>query len=152
MRCTISGKGARFGSSGFKVMGRENGQIHRSQPSQPHAQAEDQEDAAAAEEAAGENAFEVTAPAMRSALAAFAQLAVMAAVVATLAYLPLGAMLALILFLSGIPFEVQLTFGGALHAALGLLVWWVVFFAGACGYAAWVFPWGDKAIGWPGTK
>ena len=79
-------------------------------------------------------------------------MAVMAAVVATLVCLPLGAMLALILRLVGVPFDIQLTFDGSLHAALGLLAWWVVFFIGACGYAAWAFPWGDQAFGRPGRN
>ena len=42
------------------------------------------------------------------------------------------------------------TFGGAVHPALGLLLWWLLVFAAACGYAAWLFPWGDKDFGWPG--
>lgn len=82
-------------------------------------------------------------------LRALSQVAVMAAIVATLVYLPLGVLLAIVLGLSGVPFHAMLTFGGELHAALGLLVWWLFAFAGACGYAAWVFPWGDRVFSWP---
>ncbi|MGH8515313.1 MAG: hypothetical protein ACREV8_15505 [Gammaproteobacteria bacterium] len=74
------------------------------------------------------------------------QVAVMAGVVATLVYFPLGIALALILPLLGIAtFDALLTFGGAMHFVLGLLLWWLLTFAGACGYAAWMFPWGEKA-------
>lgn len=85
-------------------------------------------------------------------LRALSQVAVMAAIVATLVYLPLGVLVALALRLSGVPFDAMLTFGGELHAALGLLVWWLFAFAGACGYAAWVFPWGDRVFSWPGRE
>lgn len=89
---------------------------------------------------------------MRSALSALAHMVAMAAIVATLVYLPAGVLTALIFRLLGIPFVVWLTFGGALHAAIGLLAWWLLIFVSACGYAAWVFPWGDKALTWRGGK
>lgn len=89
---------------------------------------------------------------MRSVLTTLSQVAVMAAIVATLAYLPLGVLLALTLRLFGIPLDALLTFGGALNAVLGLLAWWLFAFAGACAYAAWVFPWGDKVLAWPSRK
>jgi hypothetical protein len=81
-------------------------------------------------------------------LRALSQVAVMAAIVATLALLPLGVLVALALRLAGVPFDAMLTFGGEIHAALGLLVWWLFAFAGACGYAAWMFPWGDQVFSW----
>jgi hypothetical protein len=77
-------------------------------------------------------------------LAIFSQVAVMAGVVATLVYFPLGIALALLLPLLGITFDSLLTFGGAVHFVSGLLLWWLATFAGACGYAAWMFPWGEK--------
>jgi hypothetical protein len=89
---------------------------------------------------------------MRTALRALPQMAVMAAIVATLAYLPLGVMLAMVLRLAGVPPEVLLTLGGTVYAPLGLLLGWLLVFAGACGYAAWLFPWGDKSFAWPGGK
>jgi hypothetical protein len=78
-------------------------------------------------------------------LAAFAQVLVMAAVVATLVYFPLGILLALVLPPFGITFDVLLTFGGAVHFLVGLLAWWLLIFAGACAYAGWMFPWGEQA-------
>ena len=89
-------------------------------------------------------------PPSRSAWAALLQLVVMAAVVATLMYLPVCIALALALRAFGISFEAWITLGKAFHPALGLLVWWLLIFVGACGYAAWLFPWGDKVFGWPG--
>ena len=86
----------------------------------------------------------------RSAPAALLQMLVMAAVVATLVYLPVCIALALALRAFGISFEAWLTLGKALHPAVGLGVWWLFVFLGACGYAAWLFPWGDKVFGWPG--
>ena len=77
-------------------------------------------------------------------LAVLSQVAVMAAVVATLVYFPLGIALALIVPLLGITFDALLTFGGAVHFVLGLLLWWLATFAGACGYAAVMFPWGHE--------
>lgn len=85
-------------------------------------------------------------------LTTLSQVAVMAAIVATLVYLPLGIVVALILRLSGVPFDALLTFGGALHEVSGLLLWWAIAFAGAFGYAAWMFPWGDKVFAWPSKR
>lgn len=89
---------------------------------------------------------------LRSALTALSQMIVMAAIVATLVYLPVCIVLALILHAAGISFANLLTLGGALHPALGLVVWWLFVFVGACAYAATVFPWGDKVFGWPGRR
>jgi hypothetical protein len=69
--------------------------------------------------------------------------AVMAAIVATLTYVPLCLMAALGFRLLGGSIEGILTFGGALHVVLGVLAWWVIFFAAACAYAAWMYPWDD---------
>ena len=74
-------------------------------------------------------------------VASFSQAAVMAAIVATLTYFPLGIASALILPQLGITFDALLTFGGAMHFVFGLLLWWLLTFVGACGYAAWMFPW-----------
>lgn len=78
---------------------------------------------------------------VRAALAQLPQFAAMAAIVATLAWLPLGIVAALVLWSFGVSPLAVLSFGGAAHEALGLLAWWAVLFAAACGYAAWVFPW-----------
>lgn len=91
-------------------------------------------------------------PPVRSALKALSQLALMAAIVATLAYLPVCIILALVLRATGISFESLLTLNDALHPAVGLVVWWLFIFVGACAYAASVFPWGDRIFGWSGRK
>jgi hypothetical protein len=89
---------------------------------------------------------------MRRVLNALSKATVVAAIVATLVYLPFGVLLVLVLRLFGIPYDSLLTFGGTLNVGVGLLAWWLCALAGACGYVAWVFPWGDKAGAWPGRK
>jgi hypothetical protein len=85
-------------------------------------------------------------------LAALPQMAVMAAIVATLVYLPAVVALALISRAAGISFDAWLTLDAALHPALGLLAWWLVVFVGSCGYVACEFPWGDRSFGRPVRK
>jgi len=41
---------------------------------------------------------------------------------------------------AGIGFETLASFGGALNVFLGLVVWWLLFFAGALVYVACLFP------------
>jgi len=84
-----------------------------------------------------------------SPFAPLAQCALMAALVATLFYFPIGLALALGFRLLAFPFAAFLSFGGALNLLVGLAVWWLLFFAGALVYAACLFPWGDKVLGWP---
>jgi len=75
------------------------------------------------------------------------QLAVMAALVATMAYFPFGLALIFVFHFAGIGFETLITFGGTLRIFVGLVAWWLLIFAGALVYAAFVFPWGDRALG-----
>lgn len=81
---------------------------------------------------------------MNVAMASFGQLAVMAAVVATLAYFPLGLALIFVLRFAGIGYEALISFGGTLNALVGLIAWWLLAFAAALLYAAFMFPWADK--------
>jgi hypothetical protein len=83
----------------------------------------------------------MSSPAVRAALRSLSQMAVMAAVVATLAYVPSALVLALVLRLIDVPLDALLTLGGTVHAAFGLLLGWLLAFAVSCGYAAWLFPW-----------
>jgi hypothetical protein len=54
----------------------------------------------------------------------FLQALMMAAIVATLLCLPVGAVLAVLTYLFlDVPMQSILTFGGALHAVAGLLAW-----------------------------
>lgn len=73
--------------------------------------------------------------------AAMAQVAIMAAVVATLAYFPLGFVLIVVFRVAGVGFDALISFGGALPMMLGLLAWWLLFFAAALVYAAVLFAW-----------
>jgi hypothetical protein len=86
---------------------------------------------------------------MRAVLKALSQMAVMAAIVATLACIPVGAALAFVLHQVGVPVVALLTLDGSVHAAFGLVLWWLIVFAGSCGYAAWAYPWEDRRFGWP---
>jgi hypothetical protein len=76
----------------------------------------------------------------------------MAAIVATLAYWPVGIALLLLLKLFGISFEAVVTFGGSFNTLLGLFVWWLLAFAGSCVYAVCAFPWEEKVLAWPRKK
>jgi hypothetical protein len=70
---------------------------------------------------------------------ALAQVTTMAAVVATLVYLPLGGALVLLLWLFGVSLESVVGFGGAVHPAIGLLIWWSISFVCSCAYSAWTY-------------
>ena len=85
-------------------------------------------------------------------MASLGQLAVMAALVATLAYFPLGLGLAFLFRIAGVAFEPLITFGGILGTLVGLIAWWLLVFTGAFMYATFMFPWGDKEFGWPRKK
>jgi hypothetical protein len=73
----------------------------------------------------------------------------MAAIVATLLYLPAAALLALVAQFTGLSFHAFMTFGGTLNTFSGLAAWWLVAFAGACIYAVFAFPWQEKVLAWP---
>jgi hypothetical protein len=78
-----------------------------------------------------------------------AQVAVIAAIVASMLYIPAAALLALFSHFSGVSLYAFMTFRGALNMFFGLLVWWLLAFAGASVYAAFVFPWKEKVLAWP---
>ncbi len=65
----------------------------------------------------------------------------MAAIVTTMLCLPVGAVLAGLLFFAGISWQALLTFDGALNTFQGVLAWWAVGFIPASAYAAYVMPW-----------
>ena len=73
----------------------------------------------------------------------------MGAIVASLLYFPLGVALALALRVAGISFQAFVTFSGAFNVLPGLVIWWLLVFAGACIYTACLIPWGGRVIGWP---
>jgi hypothetical protein len=64
-------------------------------------------------------------------------LVLMAAIVATLAYIPIGAFVAIVAFGAfDVPLHSLLTFGGQIHAAAGLVAWWVIVYLPALLYSA----------------
>jgi len=66
---------------------------------------------------------------------------VMAAIVASLLWLPVGALLAVLAFaVLGVTLPGFVTFGGALNASTGLLAWWSLAFAAALIYALFAMP------------
>ena len=87
-----------------------------------------------------------------TAMASLGQLAVMAALVATMAYFPFGLALIFLLRIAGVGYETLITFAGSFGLFVGLIAWWLLVFAAALVYATFMFPWGDKEFGWPGKK
>lgn len=83
---------------------------------------------------------------------ALSQMTVMAAIVATLLFVPAGIAVALLLSLFGFSIDAVVTFGGFFNILLGMFVWWLLVFAVACIYTACVFPWGDEVLEWPRKK
>ena len=78
---------------------------------------------------------------MRGRLALAAQTLVMAAIVTTALYVPLGVLIALPFLAAGVSLESVVTFGGLLSAAGGLAALWGILFVPALVYSAFVMPW-----------
>jgi hypothetical protein len=78
---------------------------------------------------------------MRQKLKTLSQLATMSAIVATIMFVPFVLIVVLGGKLFGISFAGIFTFGGALNAFIGLVVWWLIAYLGAIVYAACVFQW-----------
>jgi hypothetical protein len=68
------------------------------------------------------------------------KLVTMAAIVATLAWVPAGALLAVLLLFFGSSLHAFITFGGAISGFLGVAAWWGAGFILALVYAVWVLP------------
>ena len=68
---------------------------------------------------------------------AFYLVALMAAIVTTLAYIPVGALVALLAYGAfDVPLHSLLTFGGKIHIVAGLALWWGIAYLPALLYAA----------------
>lgn len=67
----------------------------------------------------------------------------MAAMVATVLYVPLEIALALFLGVFGVPLGALVSFGGALNPYAGVLTWWLLAFALALAHAAVALPWAE---------
>ena len=73
------------------------------------------------------------------------QTIVMATIVATALYVPVGAVIALVAFwLFRVPLESLLTFGGWLGLFDGAVAWWVVLLVPSLVYAAYMMPWSGR--------
>jgi len=69
-------------------------------------------------------------------VAAAGRTSVIAAIVATMLYWPIGIVVAGLCALFGVPAEFLITFGGHLGIVPGMLAWWLLAFACALVYAA----------------
>ena len=68
---------------------------------------------------------------------AFYLVPLMAAIVATLAYIPVGALVAILAFGAfDVPLHSLLTLGGQIHIVAGLALWWGMIYLPALLYAA----------------
>ena len=68
------------------------------------------------------------------------QTLVMAAIVTTALFVPLGALLALVFGLLGVSLHALVTFDGLLGALEGVIAWWAIFYVPALAYAAYAMP------------
>ena len=78
---------------------------------------------------------------MRGRLPLVVQTLVMAAIVTTALYVPLGVLIALSFLAAGVSLESVVTFGGLLPAFGGLAALWGILFVPALVYSAFVMPW-----------
>lgn len=79
---------------------------------------------------------------MRLVFGSITQMFVMAAIVTTALFVPVGALAALLAFgLFGVSLRALVTFGGWLPAVPGLAAWWLILFLPALIYAAYAMPW-----------
>ena len=78
---------------------------------------------------------------MPFALRSVAQTLVMAAIVTTALYVPVGALIAAGFLALGKPLASLVTFGGFLPEVGGLAAWWGILFLPALVYSAFVMPW-----------
>ena len=79
---------------------------------------------------------------MRFVVGSLPRMVIMAAVVDSALFLPLGALLALAAFVFfGIPLHSFITFGSLLTALEGLIAWWTVLLVPSLVYAAYMMPW-----------
>jgi hypothetical protein len=77
---------------------------------------------------------------LKSLRAYLGKLVTMAAIVATLAWVPAGAVLAVLLLFFGSSLHAFITFGGAINGFLGAAAWWIAGFILALVYAVWLLP------------
>jgi len=82
---------------------------------------------------------------MRLVLRPLPQMVVMAAIVTSALFVPVGALLIWLAYaLFGVSLPALVTFGSLLTALEGLLAWWALLFFPALAYAACVMPWSAR--------
>jgi hypothetical protein len=82
---------------------------------------------------------------MRFVLRSLPKMFVIAGIVTTALFVPIMAILAFLSFvLFGVPLRSFVTFGEALAAFEGLVVWWFVLFVPAVAYSVFMMPWEAK--------
>jgi hypothetical protein len=82
---------------------------------------------------------------MRLVFRSLPQMVVMAAIVTSALFVPVGALLVWPSFaLFGVSLRAVVTFGSLLTALQGLLAWWALLFLPALAYAACVMPWSAR--------
>lgn len=81
---------------------------------------------------------------MQVAFGSAAQMFVMAAIVTTALFVPIGATIALLaIMVLRVPLAAVVTFGGWLPPIPGLAAWWLILFVPALVYAGYAMPWHD---------
>jgi hypothetical protein len=65
----------------------------------------------------------------------------MAIIVATALFVPVGALIALVAKLFGVSLASLVTFGGKIGTVPGLVAWWAIFLVPALVYSAYAMPW-----------
>ena len=78
---------------------------------------------------------------MRLVLSSLPRMMIMAAIVDSALYVPLGAILAFVFGLFGVSLQSLMTFGGLLNALEGLIAWWAILLVPSLVYAAYMMPW-----------
>lgn len=82
---------------------------------------------------------------MRLVLSSLPRMMIMAAVVDSALFVPLGGLLALLAFvLFGVSLQSFMTFGGLLNPVEGLIAWWAMLLVPSLVYAAYMMPWQSK--------
>lgn len=72
-------------------------------------------------------------------------MALMAAIVATACYWPIGVAAAVVFALCGVSVDAFVTFGGVFGRISGMAVLWLMFFLPSLVYAALLFPWEEES-------
>jgi hypothetical protein len=75
------------------------------------------------------------------------EVAMLAAVVTTLLFVPAAVLLAGVLFLLDVSLPAFATFNGVLNAYQGTAAWWMIAFVPALAYALYLMPWNAQQKG-----